>query len=214
MFLFLNAVGENRLSIGLTGGYINTSANFSEGTGQKSTAFPGISAGITVQEMRTKYAAFQGSILFSEKAFGMNDSGSVYKRYINYIEMPLLTNFHISKRSVRVNICVGPQFGLAVKNFERVNNADTTFFTKSPLAMSINNTEKFQFGLTGGMGISYHTKNYIIQLEGRYYQGFSNVLAPRNFSYINQTTFGVFLSLFYTIPLKSETEKTDHEHSH
>ncbi len=202
-----------RLSMGVSGGYISSGTAFSGSGSQISVAMNNISTGIMLEHMSSKYAGLQISLQYSKKGIGVNDSTFIYKRVIDYIEIPLLTHFEIGGSKLKAIINLGPQFSFGYNVSESINTSDSLFANRktSTLLLKNNKTERFQFGLAGGLGVNYQIGSVIIQLEGRYYNGFSNVIAPRFYSYFNNQTFGAYFSLLYNIPLKPKAVLPENE---
>jgi len=158
--------------------------------------------------MSSKYAGLQICLQFSRKGIGVNDSNFVYKRVIDYIEMPILTHFELGGKKLKFLINLGPQISYGYNVNESLNTSDSIFSTRKANTLTIknNNTQAWQFGLAGGLGLNYQIGNIILQLEGRYYNGFTNVIAPRFYSFFNNQTLGAYFSLLYSFQLKPKPE--------
>jgi hypothetical protein len=104
-------------------------------------------------------------------------------------------------------INLGPQISYGFNAYERKNASDLAFATRNidDLTLKNNRTVHWQFGITGGVGINLILGKFVLQAEGRYYNGFSHVISPRTYSFFSNQTFGAYLSLLYSLPLKSKT---------
>jgi hypothetical protein len=97
-----------------------------------------------------------------------------YSRRLAYIELPLMTHFYydLGKRA-RFVFNVGPQIGYNIgeKELERKIDKDS----ETPLYYDQKVQRKFDYGITGGLGLEIRTGIGNFILEGRYYYGLSDI---------------------------------------
>ena len=93
-------------------------------------------------------------------------------RTLNYLEIPLLARFFLSKEGkFRPNLFVGPSFGFLFGGTTQTGNGDAV---KIPAYKNLYNT--FDFGLTGGLGLNYEVADETrLLLDARYVHGLSKV---------------------------------------
>jgi cellobiose-specific phosphotransferase system component IIB len=103
---------------------------------------------------------FQPEILYSLKGFKFDDEYQESNNRLNYIDLPLLLKFYITKN---FNVVLGPQASFlltAVSSSDSSYDADIT---------GLNNLD---FGLNLGLGIKFNTN---MTLDLRYAPGLSNI---------------------------------------
>jgi|TARA_B110000014_G_scaffold262388_1_gene256248 cellobiose-specific phosphotransferase system component IIB len=103
---------------------------------------------------------FQPEILYSSKGFKFDDEYQESNNRLNYIDLPLLLKFYITKN---FNVVLGPQASFlltAVSSSDSSYDADIT---------GLNNLD---FGLNLGLGIKFNTN---MTLDLRYAPGLSNI---------------------------------------
>lgn len=202
-----HSLAQKRLGVGAATGIINTGTNFSAGINQFPEYFTGATGGLFFESMSNRYVGLRWEFLFSQKGFGMQDSLYFYHRHIYYLETPMLTHVELGKNNWRVVLQGGPQVATPIYEREKVDTenilAMRRFDTTYTLTQRTNRLEKFQFGLAVGTGFNYKIANMLLQAEVRYYQGLTNVLAPRRFTFFQAQTFGAHLSLQYIIKNKN-----------
>ncbi|MFN0048600.1 MAG: porin family protein [Cytophagales bacterium] len=197
---------KGRLSVGVSGGYINSNTFFTRNQFQKTISINSVSPGLMIQHMSSKYAGLQISFQLARKGIYISDSSYLYRRDIDYLEIPILTHFEIGKKKLKLIINLGPQIGFAYQSAESFSVPIDSIKRKGivKLAAKDNATGVFQFGVVGGLAFSYQISNFILQLEGRYYNSFTNVIAPGVYTNFNNQTIGGYFSVLYNIPLKEK----------
>lgn len=198
-FLVKAQVGEPRhdLAIGLNGGYSMNQVSFNPTIKQ---AFKGgLTYGFTTRYTCEKYfnmlCALQFEVNYTQmgwkELFEDNDPRG-YERTMNYIQIPLLANlgFGRERGGVKGYLIVGPQIGLFLNESEK-KTGDWTQETelyqstigKEGSTQSIRimqhwmpTQKKFEYGITGGLGMDLSTKSgHHFLLEGRYFFGLSDI---------------------------------------
>ena len=116
-----------------------------------------------------------------------------YQRTMNYISIPFLAHLAFGKeeKGLQFFIHLGPEFAFLISEKERFS-AD---FSPSNVVINqygkmVNN--KFDYGITGGLGIELKTKkagNFL--LEGRYYFGLSDFYDNSKKDYFDRSAHSV-----------------------
>lgn len=204
MISFAGFSQKGRFSLGLTGGYINSNTAFTKGTDQKSLPINSETFGLVFQHMSSKYAGLQISVQYARKGLSISDSIYWYKREIDYVEIPMMTHFEIGKKNIKLIINLGPQISFAINAKENFSDSINNIQKKGivSLANATNKTKNFQFGLVAGVGVAYQTTHLTFQIEGRFYNSFTNVLTPGIYANFNNQTIGGYFSLLYNFPVK------------
>lgn len=178
-------VGEPRsdLAWGVNGGYMMNQVSFNPTI--KQTFKGGETFGLTLRYTCEKYftaiCAVQAELNYANLGWKENieDSEDTYSRDVRYIQLPLLTRmgWGRERRGGQFFFVLGPQFGYMISETEhrstpwvgrpRPNNVTAQYDLKVQ--------HKFEYGLTGGIGVEISTRLGHFLLEGRYYYGLSDM---------------------------------------
>lgn len=146
--------------------------------------------------------AFQPELLYTQYGYAIEESllGQDLKgdiRY-SYIQVPLLLKLKFGPEAVKINATVGPHLGFGIGDIKSefevlgTQNEDTSSWEEEGLS-------KFDFGLTGGLGISIGAGPGYLGLDARYQLGLANLIdEPSNDGQI--TNRNLQLSLSYLVP--------------
>ncbi len=202
-------VGEARrdLAIGINGGYLLNKVSFNPTVKQDFQG--GMGFGLTARYTCEKYfnmiCAVQCDINYSQlgwkEVFEDNDPRT-YSRRMNYLQIPVLANLGFGKErgGVKGFLVLGPQINFFLSEKDKKTGdwtAETQMYeetlgsqgsTQSIRIMQhwLANEKKFEYGLTGGLGMDVSTRsgNHFL-LEGRYYLALSDI-----FNNTKQDPFG------------------------
>jgi hypothetical protein len=181
--------------VGVSGGYTLNKISFNPTIKQKyheGLTF-GLSARYTCEKYFAMLCAIQVELNYTQLGWTENIElcTDTYKRNINYMQVPILAHLGFGKErgGAKGFLVLGPQIGYVVsENEERGGNWTL------PLQRPNNITEqydtkvqkKFEYGLTGGLGVDISTKSgHHFILEGRYYYALSDI-----FNNSKKDTFG------------------------
>ncbi|MBR5456100.1 MAG: PorT family protein [Bacteroidaceae bacterium] len=172
------------LEIGVIGGLNLSQMDFQPDIRQK--YLMGANGGLFARYTSEKYfgmiCAAQLELNFSQRGWTENfDDGTNngYSRTLNYIELPLLA--HLSwgkeKKGFQFFINLGPQISFLMGDSEKSEGnwkaEDRPESIRAIYGKEIEN--KFDYGITGGLGIELKTKAGNFFIEGRYYYGLSDI---------------------------------------
>ena len=176
---------RNNLAIGFNAGAtfnnVNFSPNIKQGTHQ------GLVGGFTARYISEKYFAMicglQVECNFSQRGWKEkieDGTGNTYQRTLNYVEIPFLAHlaFGADHRGGRFFVNAGPQFAFFLNDKEergggvwnpnyRPNNVVYQY------GKAVEN--KLDYGITGGLGVELLTGIGHFLVEGRYYDGLSDI---------------------------------------
>lgn len=186
---------RNDWAVGVSGGYTLNKISFNPTIKQKyheGLTF-GLSARYTCEKYFAMLCAIQVELNYTQLGWTENIElcTDTYKRNINYMQVPILAHLGFGKErgGAKGFLVLGPQIGYVVsENEERGGNWTL------PLQRPNNITEqydtkvqkKFEYGLTGGLGVDISTKSgHHFILEGRYYYALSDI-----FNNSKKDTFG------------------------
>ena len=110
-------------------------------------------------------------------------SSDTYERRINYIQVPLLANlgFGRERGGAKGFLILGPQIGFALNEKEKKGGEwSEETLKKRPNQVTqqydLKVQRKFEYGLTGGLGLDVSTRSgHHFLLEGRYYYALSDI---------------------------------------
>ena len=189
---------RSNLSIGVNGGVnfssISITPSFKQGK-QVGPAF-----GLTVRYIGEKYfkmiCGIQGEVNFSQRGWKEvieDGTGDTYHRSMSYIEIPLLAHLAFGKEShgMQFFLNAGPQIGFFLNESHTQSGPweDYSGFTVEQHDMPVEN--KFDYGITAGVGVELRTKVGHFQVEGRYYYALSDFYHSTKKDYFARSAHGV-----------------------
>ena len=213
-FHFLEAqVGEHRsdVAIGVNGGVAMNTMSFNPTV--KQSLKVGTTAGLTVRYTCEKYfnliCAFQAELNYSQAGWKEKvDTGEKgYRRTIHYFHLPLLASLGYGRErgGVKGFLVVGPQLGYCIGETAK----EGARYIPTQLAgrtsqHDLNVQRKFEYGITGGLGMDISTRSgHRFIIEGRYFYALSDV-----FSNTKKDSFGrsanstIFAKVAYLFDVK------------
>ena len=178
-------VGEarNDLALGFNGGAVFNQVTFNPTV--KQTFKGGETFGVTLRYTCEKYftaiCAVQAELNYANLGWkeDIEDSQDTYSRDVRYVQLPLLTRmgWGRERRGGQFFFLLGPQLNYYISETEhrsdpwvgrpRPNNVTAQYDMKVQ--------HKFEYGLTGGLGVEISTRIGHFLLEGRYYYGLSDM---------------------------------------
>ena len=193
MFLFCGIataqVGERRrdIAVGLSGGYALNKISFDPTI--KQAFHGGTSFGFTARYMCEKYFAalcgIQAEVNYTQMGWKelIETSDDTYERMMNYVQVPILMHMGFGKErgGVKGYLVLGPQLAYCLGESE-TRGGEWSNYTLSRRPNGIIRQydmpveKKFEYGLTGGLGMEVSTRNgHHFLLEGRYYFSLSDI---------------------------------------
>ncbi len=188
-------VGEqlHDFSIGVNGGINLSQISFTPKINQ--TYLMGPTAGLTLRYTSERYfgilCAFQAELNLNrtgwkEDIYAQNNEKlpDKYERELTYVSLPILASLGFGRkdRGAKGYLVAGLQVSLLVKDREKRSETWTTLANGTP--NRINNVvqqygkkveNKFEYGITAGLGFELSSKVGHFMIEGRYYLGLSNL---------------------------------------
>ena len=173
-------IGEyrNELALGVNGGYLMNKVSFTPTIKQDFKG--GMTGGLTFRYSSERYfnilCALQVEVNYAQMGWKevIETSTDPYSRTMHYVQVPLLARLSYGKerRGVMGYLVLGPQLGFFLSDEEKKGGE----WSKETLGQRPNNVtgqygmyvdKKFEYGLTGGLGIEVNTKVGHFMLEGR-----------------------------------------------
>lgn len=198
-------VGEQRynFALGVNGGINLSKVSFMPRVEQKNLM--GINAGLTARYISEKYfnmiCGAQLEVNFSQRGwdeFYEYTPDVHYTRTMNYVEIPFLAHLAFGKeRGLQFFINIGPQIGFLISDSEQQTGDMNEVIADNPnvcieqQGKPIDN--KFDYGITGGIGAELRTKFGNFLVEGRYYFGLADFYNSTKKDYFSRSANGGFM---------------------
>lgn len=172
------------VSVGVKGGMTMSEMSFSPSVKQKQTK--GTAGAVTFRYAEEKLFGLIAELGWSQRGWEENfeESPCTYSRALTYLKMPLLTHIYFGSPRFKCFVNLGPEFAYMISdkiksNFDYRNPFQAEGFPNKArmteqMSMSVKN--KFDYGITGGVGIEFYaTPRNSMTLEARYYFGLGNI---------------------------------------
>lgn len=198
-------VGEQRynFALGVNGGINLSKVSFMPRVEQKNLM--GINAGLTARYISEKYfnmiCGAQLEVNFSQRGwdeFYEYTPDVHYTRTMNYVEIPFLAHLAFGKdRGLQFFVNIGPQIGFLISDSEKQTGDMNEVIASNPnvcieqQGKPIDN--KFDYGITGGIGAELRTKFGNFLVEGRYYFGLADFYNSTKKDYFSRSANGGFI---------------------
>ena len=158
--------------------------------------------GLTVRDISEKNFGIQAEVNISMRGWKEQmDTTRFFNRYARslfYVELPLMTQIYAELgKNVRLNFNAGPQIGFNIGEKEREREI-VNYLDYYDLKVQ----RKFDYGISGGMGLEMRMKPGSFVLEGRYYFGLSDVFNNRRgdiFQASSNQIISIKLTCFFRI---------------
>jgi hypothetical protein len=210
LFLLIacNSSLQAQVQLGLRGGILSSSANFSETTAGQTirnrTGLLGslllefrINEGFAVQpEVSLVQRGWKNTSVLTIPFIGTNEL--IYQEQINYLEIPVLLKGGFAIGNVRLDLLAGPSLAWAINGQRKVTNkftngAGQTTEDKSTEDIDFDQDfEKADFGLQGGAMVSIKLGGMRLFADGRYLYGIKDLSKGDN---VTVTSKGAVLSV-------------------
>ena len=195
-FTLLHAqIGEHRneFAIGISGGLTFSSIDFDPTI--KQAKHSGFISGLTARYTCEKYfktlCALQVEINYAQlgwkediKNYNGDNLPDKYQRTLEYIQIPMFAHlaWGKEKRGLMFFINIGPQIGFCINESDKKSDIWTLNTEGNPdrpnnlyQQYDLKLDHKFDYGITGGLGLEYNSALGHFFIEGRYYFGLSDI---------------------------------------
>lgn len=154
----------------------------------------GASAGLQYRMILEKYFGLWVELNYQQRGFQLKEVNE--GRQWDYIELPFLAHFTFGKKMFRFYFNIGPEISFMICD-------NGTAFRDYPVA------NRFDYGLTGGLGVELNTKAGIYTIGGRYTYCLGNVFKnDRNPFYVsNNQSVEVTLGWMWKFRNRRENNK-------
>lgn len=183
-----NGEFEKKLYIGVGGGVLSSTIDF---VPRKAQLFNmGMHGGVSAKFISEKHLGFILELNYMQKGWTEEFDEDVdyeYQRTLNYVELPFMTHVYFGDK-FRFVFNAGPQIAFMIGDSYKINNSYANYLNEireltpddPTVAQYDAKLRKFDYGLTGGMGMELNTAIGMMQLEGRYYFGLGDIFENRD----------------------------------
>lgn len=207
-------IGEyrNNLCLGVSAGATMNKIGFDPIITQKYHVAPtfGVTLRYTSEKFLTAYCALQVELNYARLGWNEDvlDNASrplpdVYQRNLDYLQLPFMARLAWGKehKGAMFYALVGPQIGYCISESEERNehwtlnaagnpNRPNNMYAQYELPVK----HKFDYGITGGLGVEFNTDAGHFLLEGRYYYGLSDVFGNSKKDVFSRSNHGTIIA--------------------
>ena len=190
-------------SAGLSAGTTFSSVTFSPKVPQNKLM--GTTFGLTGRMTMAKYVGLQAELNFVQQGWKEKYDEwpeLSYTRRMNYLQLPFYTHVQFGGDNVKGFINAGPQIGYLIGESTKdelkgetpgnINEQHTLYAEK-----------KFEWGISGGVGLEVHTGIGYFILEGRYLYSFGDIYNTTRADYFSKASGQtITVKVSYLIPFK------------
>ncbi len=200
-------VGEYRsdFAVGASGGMTFNRVFFDPTI--KQVFKPGTTFGLTLRYTCERYfgicCAIQAEVNFAQMGWQevIETSEDTYQRTISYCQIPLLASLGFGKehKGVMGYVVLGPQIGFSIGDKDKRGGE----WSEETLALRPNQVteqynlgveNKFEYGLTGGLGLAVNTGIGHFMIEGRYFYALSDMFHNGKTDYFARSANGAIVA--------------------
>ncbi len=197
-------------SLGVSGGATLSSIDFRPKVVQ--STLPGATFGLTGRMTMGKYVGLQIELNYAQQGwkekFESDEettedlSKYKYNRRLNYLQLPFYTRVQFGKKRVKGFINAGPQIGYMISE-STDENLDGKPLNKKNEQHSMPIEKRFEWGISGGVGIEIRTGIGYFLLEGRYLYALGDIYSTTSGDAFTKASAQVMSAkVSYLIPIK------------
>jgi len=131
--------------------------------------------------------------------------GKTYTRKMTYVDIPFLAHLAFGReRGLQFFVHAGPQIGFLIGESETIEGIDMNTLSNTQKAIyGVKIQNKFDYGITGGLGVEANTKIGHFMVDGRYYYGLSDIFSNSKKDVFSRSNHGTIVIKFtYLIDIK------------
>lgn len=170
--------------VGVHGGASLSSMSFYPSV--KGKMLQGFTGGVSFRYAEERHVGLLAELNIEQRGWAedFEEKPFEYQHRLTYIELPVMTHIFFGSRVVKGFFNLGPEIGYMIgdnikANFDYRDIASVPDFPTSNRMsdqMSMEVTNRFDFGITAGAGVEFVIKKrHSVTLEGRYYYGLGNI---------------------------------------
>jgi hypothetical protein len=160
--------------------------------------YNGLTGGIVFRHISEKNLGIQIELNYKQSGWNESlDSTNIYKRGLDFIELPFMTHINFGSQKTRLAANFGPYISYLLSEEEQIGLIEG-FEERSYYGQKTNN--RAGFGLCLGFGIARRTSIGLFQLESRISSSLTNSFSNTRESYFSSSQIlNGELSLFYML---------------
>lgn len=176
-------------ALGVRGGVTLSSMTFEPNSSVTQPTWPiGMNLGLQYRMILEKYFGLWVELNYDQRGFTTTVDGENLTRRFDYIELPVLAHFTFGKRLFRFHFDLGPNIGYMIY--------DSGVKECSAPEHYLEVKNRFDWGVTGGVGVEFNTANAgIYTINARYNFGFGRVFARDYDTYITSGNQGIVINV-------------------
>ena len=189
-----------RLQLGVVGGQSYSEVGFTPNRDVRTRA--GRTFGVALRYFDKQAVGFQAELAYEDAGWLEDlDGGGVYERSTEYAELQILTQFSFGRGFFQPMLQAGPYLSVPVgetivlpPEYDPGDYPENAYY-------EVELDKRLNYGLRAGLGFNLEFGPFTVQAEGRYLQGFSNLIRPgtRNLSTSIRRAFGGHVGVFYAL---------------
>lgn len=162
----------------------------------KQTFLLGYNGGIMYRFISDKGLGLQAELNWSQR--GWSESGNLYARQLNYIEIPFMSHFYLGSKN-RFFFNIGPKISYLIS--EKVLTDNTSGSTNTQYVTNVQNP--LDYGLCGGFGLIFNVSKLAFQLDSRVNYSLSDIFSNvKGASFANSNNFNIAINLGLLLRVK------------
>lgn len=142
----------------------------------KSTIYTGkaLDYGLVVKHYDNKWVGFQGEFYFTQRGYNAPyKETNTFRRINSYVELPIFLQGHIRIKGLYLHANAGCYAAYLLSAKEGVDTTGNMVLSK--VHFNILRDNRFDYGLIGGIGLSYEFKWGVVQVEARILYGYADL---------------------------------------
>ena len=189
-----------RLQLGVVGGLTYSEVDFTPNRDVHTR--PGRTFGVALRYFDKQAVGFQAELAYEDAGWLEDlEGGGVYERRTDYAELQILTQFSFGRGVFQPLLQAGPYLSVPLgetivlpPEYDPEDYPDNAYY-------EVELDKRLNYGLRAGLGFNLELGPVTVQAEGRYLQGFSNLIRPgtRNISTSIRRGFGAHVGVFYAL---------------
>lgn len=190
-----------RLQFGLVGGQYNHDIDFTPNAAV--VTLPDLRYGLALRYFDKQLVGFQAEVTYEGAGWQENiqELPERYERRTDYVDVQILTQFSVGRGLVQPMLQAGPFISFPIAEEEVIPAGYDPELAPENAYYGRELDWRVNYGLRAGVGLNFEIGRATLQIEGRYLQGFSDLIRPG----VTQATtsrreaYGVQFGLFYAV---------------
>lgn len=203
---------RNDFSVGVTAGYTMTKMDFMPRIKQKNMGAPmfGFAARYVCEKYFTTVCGVVAEVQMAKLGWEEiieDGTGNTYKRDLNYVQVPILMQmgWGRERKGFKFLFEAGPQLGYYISGKEHKGGGEWNTSLRPNHVTHQYGREpdnKFDYGITAGLGLEFSSPIGHFLLQGRYYYGLGDIYDNSKRGYFSRSahqTIGVKMTYLFDI---------------